>query len=143
MQRSTHFWRYQLLTVLSVGLICLPGLVDTAQAQGFTTGAVKGRYAVSITYGSGDASGTGVVEADGNGALQNGWLMFHVPGPTETEAVLPAQFDGQYAVDSNGTALLMARITLPNRVLVRTFDLVVREDDRLGVTELFGAMRER
>lgn len=143
MKLSTRSSRLLALTVLSFLLVCLMGQIERAKAQGFTNAQFKGRYAVSLTFGANNGAGIGVVEADGNGVLRNGSLVLHVPGATEPEAVSHAQLQGQYAVNSNGTATLMARISLPNRVLDRTFDLIVRGTDGFGVIGLFGAMREK
>jgi hypothetical protein len=137
MKLSTRISRRSALTGLSVLLVCLLGQIEQVQANI----VLKGRYAVVLTFGANDGTGMGVVTADGNGSLQ-GSLLLHVPGPTEAEAVLRAQLEGQYTLNPDETGTLMLRFRLPNRIQVHTFDLVVQQADSSGVSELFGTMRE-
>ncbi|HXF04721.1 MAG TPA: hypothetical protein VNM72_04815 [Blastocatellia bacterium] len=131
--------------LLSFGLVCLLGHGAKAQVPPvFTNAAFEGRYAVSLTFGANNGAGLGVVTADGAGNLRDGSLLLHVPTQDGEGQVLRGQLQGQYHINPNGTAILMAQFTFPNQTLNRVFDLVVRRDNGVSrIIELFGAVRER
>lgn len=130
------------LMMLTLSLVLSTGPVGAAQNRVLDNADLKGAYGICLTFGTNDGAGVAVVTADGNGSLRDGWILINLPSEDDKGGVVRGRVVGTYEINRNGTATVTLRFILPDKVVDRTFDMIVRELDPAGVVEMAGALRE-
>jgi hypothetical protein len=142
MKHSISVPKLVTVTLLTLMLVVSTGPDGAAQNRGLTNADLKGPYGICLTFGANDGAGVAVVTADGNGFLREGWVLINVPSDDDKGGVVRGRVLGTYEINRTGTATVTLRFVLPDKVVDRTFDMIVRELDQAGIVELAGALRE-
>jgi hypothetical protein len=110
-----------LAAILAVSLLGVTSNMTLAQQDHepehspykFTLASVCGDYGAVATYGANIARALGTEKADGRGKL-TGAAIVNQPGPNNTRTLSSIGIAGTYAVNTNGTGIMVLTITLPN-----------------------------